>query len=264
MTKKLVANADHYSIKTLRMAYMNSHVDGDAYKHLVARSRMKARKPFTTAEKMFKVLQKAYKNSNRAHTAANKFRDLKMTGDFNNFWAKFQVLVSELDHSEATFIGKLKYKLTLLLSQAMAGGVSWPKDIQAFLGFLNFYRQFVEQFSQQTRLLIKFTKKEQYSTRLGKKWVKYHLFEWIKACQKAFEDLKHAFTAASVLAHYNAGLEMWIETDSSNFVTARVLLQMHNGVLRPVAFFLKKMSLAECNYMIYDKKLLVIIKSFET
>ena len=39
---------------------------------------------------------------------------------------------------------------------------------------------------------------------------------------------------------------------------------MHNSVLRPVAFFLKKMSLAECNYMIYDKELLAIVKSFKT
>ena len=32
------------------------------------------------------------------------------------------------------------------------------KDVQAFLGFLNFYRQFVEQFLQWTRLLTKLTK----------------------------------------------------------------------------------------------------------
>ena len=56
------------------------------------------------------------------------------------------------------------------------------KDVQAFLGFLNFYRQFVEQFSQHTRLLTKLTKGEQYSTKSGKKWVKYHLFKWTKAC----------------------------------------------------------------------------------
>ena len=34
-------------------------------------------------------------------------------------------------------------------------------------------------------------------------------------------------------------------------------------MLRPVAFLLKKMSLAECNYMIYNKELLAIVKSFE-
>ena len=138
------------------------------------------------------------------------------------------------------------------------------KDVQAFLGFSNFYRQFVKQFSQRMRLMTELTKREQYSTKSGRKWVKYHLFKWTEVCQKAFENLKHAFITASVLVHYNASLETWIETDFSDFMTVGVLLQMHNGMLQPEAFFSKKISPAECNYMIYNKKLLAIVKSFET
>ena len=55
-----------------------------------------------------------------------------------------------------------------------------------------------------------------------------------------------------------------MEINSSDFVTASVLSQMYDGMLKVVAFFSKKMSLAECNYMIYDKELLAIVKSFET
>ena len=69
---------------------------------------------------------------------------------------------------------------------------------------------------------------------------------------------------ASILAHYNAGLETWIEIDFFDFVTASVLSQMHNSMLKLVAFFSKKMSPAECNYIIYDKELLAIVKSFKT
>ena len=132
MVKKLTTNADHYSTKALCMAYVNSRVDGEAYKHLAARSRIGARKPFATVEKMFEVLQKAYDDVNWAHTTMNKFRDLKMTKNFNSFWAKFQVLASELDHNEATFISELKYKLTPSLSRAMTGGISRPKDIHEY------------------------------------------------------------------------------------------------------------------------------------
>ena len=67
------------------MAYVNSCIDSNAYKHLAARSKIGARKPFAIAEEMFEVLQKAYGDSNRAHTATNEFRDLKMTEDFNSF-----------------------------------------------------------------------------------------------------------------------------------------------------------------------------------
>ena len=85
MVKKLTVNANHYPTEALRMAYVDSHMDREAYKHLAARSRISAQRPFATAKKMFKVLQKAYGNVNRAHTAMNKFRDLKMTKNFNSF-----------------------------------------------------------------------------------------------------------------------------------------------------------------------------------
>ena len=130
--KKLSTNANHYPTKALRMAYVNSHVDRKAYKHLTARSRIGAQKLFATAEEMFKVLQKAYRDINWKHTAMNKFQDLKMTKDLNNFWAKFQILASELDHNRSIFITELKYKLILSLFRAMAGGVFWPKNFYKY------------------------------------------------------------------------------------------------------------------------------------
>jgi hypothetical protein len=58
--------------------------------------------------------------------------------------------------------------------------------------------------------------------------------------------------------------EIILETDASDYVSARVLSQYDDeGLLYPVAFFSKKYSPAECNYEIYDKELLVIIRSFE-
>ena len=64
IVKKLAANAGYYDTEALRMAYVNSCIDSNAYKHLAARSRISARRPFATAEKIFKVLQKAYSNVN--------------------------------------------------------------------------------------------------------------------------------------------------------------------------------------------------------
>ena len=129
MVKKLTANANHYLTKPLRMVYVNSCVDEEAYKHLAARSRIDTQKPFATVEEIFEVLQKIYGDVNQKHTAMNKFRKLKMTKDFNSFWAEFQVLALELDHNKSTLISELKFKLTLLLFQAMAGDVSRLTDI---------------------------------------------------------------------------------------------------------------------------------------
>ena len=138
------------------------------------------------------------------------------------------------------------------------------KEVQAFLGFANFYRRFISDFSKKVKPLNELTKGTQYTTRKGNKKIKYKAFEWKETCQQAFEDLKRAFTTAPVLAHYDSSLETWVETDASDFVIAEVLSQMHGEVLKPVAYFSKKMTPAECNYMIYDKELLAIVKSFET
>ena len=55
-----------------------------------------------------------------------------------------------------------------------------------------------------------------------------------------------------------------VETDASDYISARALPQPDgNGVLCPVAFFSKNHSLAKCNYEIYDKELLAIVRSFE-
>ena len=65
------------------------------------------------------------------------------------------------------------------------------------------------------------------------------------------------------MKHFNPDLEIVVETDASDYVSAGILSQVHDGVLYPVAFFSKKHSPAECNYEIYDKKLMAIVKSFE-
>lgn len=55
--------------------------------------------------------------------------------------------------------------------------------------------------------------------------------------------------------------ETILATDSSGYYIAGVLQQYdNNGFLRPVAFFSKKNLPAECNYPIYDKELLAVVK----
>ena len=56
MVMKLIANANHYPTKALCMAYIDSRVDEEAYKHLAARLRIGAQKPFATVKEIFKVL----------------------------------------------------------------------------------------------------------------------------------------------------------------------------------------------------------------
>ena len=55
-----------------------------------------------------------------------------------------------------------------------------------------------------------------------------------------------------------------VKSDSSDCVTGEVLSQLNSqGVLHSVAYFSTWMAPAECNYDIYDKELLAIIRAFK-
>src|SRR5438477_11520946 len=76
--------------------------------------------------------------------------------------------------------------------------------------------------------------------------------------------LKRAFTTAPMLAHFDPNKKILVETDASDYVSAGILSQRDKKrVLHLVAFFSKKHSPAECNYKIYDKELIVIVRCFE-
>ena len=78
------------------------------------------------------------------------------------------------------------------------------------------------------------------------------------------DKLKNAFTSAPILAHFDPNKEILMKADASDYVSAGVLSQRDDeGILHPVAFFSKKHSSAECNYEIYDKKLMAIVRCFE-
>jgi hypothetical protein len=132
----------------------------------------------------------------------------------------------------------------------------WPtlinvKDVQSCLGFANFYRHFIRGYSAIVVCLTHVT-------------IRNTTFVWDTACTDSFATLKHAYTTTPILHHFDYDREAIIETDASDYVSASILSQYHNeGILHPVAFFSKKHSLAECNYEIYNKELMAIVRAFE-
>jgi RNase H-like domain found in reverse transcriptase/Reverse transcriptase (RNA-dependent DNA polymerase)/Integrase zinc binding domain/Chromo (CHRromatin Organisation MOdifier) domain len=120
-------------------------------------------------------------------------------------------------------------------------------DTLVFLGFANFYRRFIKNYSKIAAPLTNLTRKE----------VK---FKWSPEAEEAFSSLKRAFCSAPILRHFDQTKPAIIEVDASDFAYGGVLSQYHDGVLHPCAFISKKFTAAELNYEIYDKEMLAIVK----
>ena len=135
--------------------------------------------------------------------------------------------------------------------------VEWPRpedkrDVQSFLGFANFYRRFIEDFSKIARPLFDLTKKDVE-------------FVWSEACEDAFVGLKRAITSAPVLVLANDRQPFRIKADSSDYATGGVLLQLseEDDKYHPVAFMSKSLTPVQRNYDVHDKELLAIIRCLE-
>jgi hypothetical protein len=125
------------------------------------------------------------------------------------------------------------------------------KKIQTFLKFVNFYRRFIKNFFKIAKSLIRLTRKNQS-------------FYWFENCQTAFEQLKRRVIEAFVLSYFFSELETFLESNSFDYVSIEILSQKENDdLIRSVTYFLKTLFFAECNYEIYDKDLLTIIRCFE-
>ena len=122
------------------------------------------------------------------------------------------------------------------------------KLTQSFLKFCNFYRHFIYHFFNFAKPLSKLIKKNQP-------------FEWTSECQNSFESLKNALFKAPVLTHFDSNRKTVLKTDASQYITGDVLFQYDDdGSFYSITFYSKNMLSAECNYHIYDKELLIIIK----
>ncbi len=85
--------------------------------------------------------------------------------------------------------------------------------------------------------------------------------------RKAFTKLRQAFVKASILNHFDLERHIRIETDASDYAISGVLSQLTSddlGRWYSVAFFSRKMILAETRYETYDGELLAIVEVFKT
>ena len=112
------------------------------------------------------------------------------------------------------------------------------KDIQSFLGFMNFYCQFIFNYSD---IVVPLT------------WLTWKDAPWnfTDQCQQSFNGLKEAFTTAPILTHFQPGVQITVETDALDYAVAGILsITCADGELHPVAFYSRTLTVPELNYNI--------------
>ncbi|SLM33751.1 gag polymerase env [Lasallia pustulata] len=145
-------------------------------------------------------------------------------------------------------------------------------ELQVFLGFANFFRRFIRNYSRIAAPLLNLLKTGKDKKKMGievrqtnvvpKNVVPENIvpenvvpapFPLSKAAMEAFKALKEAFTSAPLLRYFDENKPMRVETEASAFAIGRILTQQFevDGHLYwlPVAYYSKKLLDTETQYV---------------
>jgi transposase InsO family protein len=143
---------------------------------------------------------------------------------------------------------------------------NWPalanvRDVRKFLGFTNYFKQFIDKYAEFTHPLTNLLRKNE-------PW------QWGTEEQEAQRNLIAAVTSAPVLAHYDPSLPVVVHTDASAYAIGGWLGQPQQKVggrdelgtaaLRPVLFWSRKMKGAETRYPVHEQELLALVEFLAT
>ena len=146
--------------------------------------------------------------------------------------------------------------VTSLNSKKIEVVTSWSMskmkiEIQFFLEFANFYRQFIKKYFRIISSLTNLTRKD-------------ISFVWTEKAEEVFKMLKKLFIFQSILIMFESEKSITLEMNMLNEVIKACINQSDDKRhLHFITFHSKKLTDAELNYKIHDKKLLIIVDSFK-
>ena len=157
---------------------------------------------------------------------------------------------------EVEYLGVLIGNGSVKMDPIKVQGISeWPtpltvKDVRSFLGFCNFYRAFIKNFSDIACPLNDLTRKNEQ-------------FIWSKERDEAFLRLKAVCSSYLVLHTPDWTKQFIMETDASGYALGVVIAQEFEDGIHPIAFHSRSLLPAEKNYDAHDKELAAIIFGFK-
>src|SRR5713226_7253142 len=147
-----------------------------------------------------------------------------------------------------TIIGQGKVEMDPV---KVEGITKWPipatvKDIRSFLGFCNFYRSFIANFSAVAWPLNDLTKK-------------LHQWKWGADEQASFNTLKDLCSSYPVLCSPDWTRQFFMDTDALDFALGVVISQEFTDGRHLIAFHSRTLLPTKKNYNIHDKEMAAIV-----
>ena len=153
---------------------------------------------------------------------------------------------------EVDFLGRVVSRNGVSINPKNAEVVkSWPtpqctKDVEKFIGFVNYHRDFIPNFANMAVPLYAIT---------GKK-----AFKWDEEQEQAFQNLKEAMTNTKVLAYPIPDGQFILDCDASGVAIAGVLSQIQDGVEKPINFASAALTPEQRRYCTTRQELLAIVR----
>ena len=125
------------------------------------------------------------------------------------------------------------------------------RNLRAFIGLVGYYADLWPRWSH-TLAPLTALKHLPKGAKLGKLWT--------PECDRAFQEMKSIVAADCLMAYPNHNKPFYIYTDASDYQMGAVIMQYdNNNILRPFAYFSRKLNSAQRNYTVTEKELLSIV-----
>ena len=122
-------------------------------------------------------------------------------------------------------------------------------ECRRFLGFMNYFNRYIPRYSELAGCLHEQTKDIAP--------------EWSIDCTVAWDAMKKLLREATMMYHPVMDLPFHVYSDASIRAIGGVLMQLHEGLMKPVAFCARKLSPAEVNYTTTEQEMLGMVYCFQ-
>ena len=133
------------------------------------------------------------------------------------------------------------------------------KELQRFLGMVNYYRRFLRKAAHHLHPMFNALKGP--TKKKGEPRPKPRILTWNEELQQSFDAIKEALATATLLHHPRPNAPLALTTDASKYAIGGVLEQLGPNGWEPLSFYSAKLEDNQIDWPAFDRELLAMFRS---